>query len=157
MHIEMTQFVNNLTELWHFNCWAFSIWTTSDHYAHYTYNKTLIFFSDFVQYMCLKYECFCHWKRRFHLDRVLIIAQNHQFSTEKKEVITLKVQIIIHLTDLSQNVRDNVISLLLETEIVVIEDIFMFLSEFSVLYWEIMKLDYVYDSQVELSTQQQAQ
>ena len=155
----MAQLVNHSTELWHFNCWASSIQTTSGHYTHYAHDRTPIFPSDFIWFMCLKsvQDCSCQWEEGLHLNRVLSVAQNYQSTAVKKDVVTLKIQVIICSDDLSQNVKDKIFPSLLATEIVVIEDIFVYLPEFSVLYQEVMKLDYIYDSQVKSSLQQQAQ
>ena len=48
MHKGFAHFVDTSTEIWHGNCWASSVKTTSDNYAHYTQDGTPIFPSDFA-------------------------------------------------------------------------------------------------------------
>lgn len=78
--------------------------------------------------------CYCHQERGFHLERVLAVAKDYQFSAIEKEVIMIKMQKILHSAELDAIVRVNTRSFFIETEIVIIEDIFMILLKTSVQY-----------------------
>lgn len=67
LHFDITEFVNNLTELWHSLSWDFSIQMCFKEYAYY-FNNQLIFSSDIVYFLCHSHLCSCCTVQKFHCD-----------------------------------------------------------------------------------------
>ena len=84
------------------------------------------------------------------------MAQDYHSGAIERGAVVIKIQKILHSGELNQNTRNSIRPALLKLKILLIEDIFIFVPESSVQYQENMKLNYLYESKVQLSLQQQA-
>ena len=84
----------------------------------------------------------------------MTVDQNYRSVVHKKNVIVIKMQKVRQFKDFEIDERNTMNSLMIENEIILLEDVYLYLSEFSIKYQETdVYLDYLYDSKIEISAQ----
>ena len=105
MHFEMTKYVDDDIELWHFRIWKSSIRTIFDNIC-FTQRNELIILKNIVR--LVKKNAFII-DYIFHCDKIIFIERNHRENATRFEKIRITLQIIFEMNHSKLHDYKNVI------------------------------------------------
>ena len=124
LHFEFEHFTESFIELWHFEFWTSFIRATFDQYVHLEQNS--IFSLNFIVFKCSMINCQCQIQSSYiHSDRVSEIDLNYRKSIVHSSVVTLKMQKILQLADISVVL----VSFMKTSKFIIVENQFFYFQE----------------------------
>lgn len=157
LHVDLAEFVDSSSELWHLHSWTTSIQSCLEDFAKYAdSNNDFIFLLNIVYYKY--YNLFCHCEAKSHIERVHAIAKDWFKFVKTSREITLKLQSLIQFdaTQLFQNIIDALNESLNFRKLLCIEDQHYYVSEVMIMSRESsVYLNYEFQSWVSDLTSEQ--